>query len=262
MLSVSELYPFISALLALTMVILVTVIGERWGTRIGGLVGTIPFLLLIALIFIGLSGGPERAGDSATIVIVEMGANITFLSVYLLTLHKGMARAITLSMSVWAVISYLILVSGGFGTAGNSLLYFFMLVVNLALLRRIGISSRPMKLKYSAKELSFRGLLGGTAIGTAVFLSKVGGPVIGGIFAIFPAIFLSTMIIYSLKHDIDVPRAMGKSMTLGSLNVFSYALTASLTFPVWGIWLGTISSLSASIITSLLLLRFTRRNLR
>ncbi len=256
MLSVSELYPFISALLALTMVIMVTVIGERWGTRIGGLVGTIPSLLLIALIFIGLSSGPERAASSASIVIVEMGANITFLSVYLLTLHKGMGRAIILSMFAWAVISYMILISGGFGTAGNSLLYFVMLVVNLALLRHIGISSRPMKLKYSAKELSFRGFLGGTAIGTAVFLSKVGGPVIGGIFAIF----LSTMIIYSLKHDIDIPRAMGKSMTLGSLNVFSYALTASLTFPVWGIWLGTVSSLSASIITSLLLLRFTRRN--
>ncbi len=258
MLSVSELYPFISAVLALTMVILVTVIGERWGTRIGGLVGTIPSLLLIALIFIGLSSGPERAASSASIVIIEMGANITFLSVYLLTIHKGMVRALALSMSVWAVISYLILISGGFGTAGNSLLYFFMLVANLALLRHIRISSRPMKLRYSVKELSFRGILGGTAIGAAVFLSKVGGPVIGGIFAVFPAIFLSTMIIYSLKHDIEVPRAMGKSMTLGSLNVFSYALTASLTFPVWGIWLGSLFSLSASIITSMLLLRLTR----
>jgi hypothetical protein len=100
--------------------------------------------------------------------------------------------------------------------------------------------------------------LGGTAIGTAVFLSKVGGPVIGGIFAIFPAIFLSTMVIYSLKHEASVPRAMGKSMTLGSLNVFSYAPTASLTFPLWGVWVGTILSLCASIVTSMILLRFTR----
>lgn len=260
MLSISGLYPLISALLALTMVILVTIIGERWGTRIGGLVGTIPSLLLIALIFIGLSNGPERAAGSARIVIVEMGANITFLSVYLLTLHRGMGPALIFSMSVWAVISYLILISEGFGTAGNSLLYFFMLAVNLTLLRHIGISSQPMKLKYSAKELSFRGILGGTAIGTSVFLSKMGGPVIGGIFAIFPAIFLSTMIIYSLKHGIEVPRSMGKSMTLGSLNVFSYALTASLTFPMFGIWLGTVLSLSASVLTSLLLLKITRKN--
>ena len=262
MLSFAALYPLISAAFALCMVVLVTVIGERWGTRIGGLVGTIPSLLLIALIFIGLDNGPESAASSASIVILEMGANITFLSLYLLTIHRGIIQALIASMSVWALISYLILVTGGFGIAGNSLLYFLMLITNLALLKNIGISSTPIKIKYSLKELSFRGILGGTAIGSAVFLSKIGGPVIGGIFAVFPAIFLSTMIIYSLKHDIGVPRAMGKSMTLGSLNVFSYALTASLTFPVWGIWLGTVSSLSASIITSLLLLRFTKRNLR
>ena len=258
--SITEFYPLISALFALIMIILVTVAGERLGTRVGGLVGTIPSLLLIALIFMGLSDGPERAASSSAVVIVEMGANITFLSVYLLTLHRGILPALLCSMSVWAGISYLILITGGLGIFVNSVLYFFMLVVNLALLRHIPISSEPVKLRYSPKELSFRGILGGATIGTAVFLSKVGGPVIGGISAIFPAIFLSTMIIYSLKHEIGVPRAMGKSMTLGSLNVFSYALTASLVFPRWGVWMGTVLSLFASVGTSLFLLRLTKKD--
>jgi len=253
------LYPILSAVLTIFFVVVVTVLGERFGTRVGGLVGTIPSLLLVALLFIGLSSGVQRASGSAVIVILEMAANITFLTVFLLVLDRGLLVSMVAGLSVWALFTLGILYCGGFGLLGNIALYAVVLAADLRILEKISISSPPVRMKYTPKELLFRGLFGGVMIGLAVYLAHIGGPVIGGIFSVFPVLFISTMVIYTLKHPIDIPRSMGKSMTMGSLNVISYSAVASLSFPIVGAWAGTLLSVIASVLTAFLLLRITSR---
>lgn len=257
MLSIAVMYPFISAALALIMIILITIIGEKWGTRIGGLVGTIPSLLMVALLFISLSSGVQRASGSAVIVILEMAANITFITVFLLVLRRGLALSLVAGLTAWLFFTLGILYTGGFGLFGNILMYTAVLLIDLKILGKISISAAPVKIKYTPKELLFRGLFGGVIIGLAVYLAHIGGPVVGGIFSVFPVIFISTMVIYTLRHPVDIPRSMGKSMTMGSLNVISYSVAAALSFPMVGPWAGTIISILSSIVTAFLLLQFT-----
>ena len=253
------IYPVISAILTMILVVVVTVLGERFGTRIGGLVGTIPSLLMVALLFIALSSGTQRASDSAVIVILEMAANITFITAFLLLLNRGLAISLIGGLGVWFLFTLGILYTGGAGLAGNILLYLLVLFTDLKILGKISISARPVKIKYTPKELLLRGLFGGIMIGLAVYLAHIGGPVIGGIFSVFPVLFISTMVIYTLRHPVDIPRSMGKSMTMGSLNVISYSAAASLLFPSVGPWLGTLGALTASILTAYFLLTMTSR---
>lgn len=254
-------YSVASSLLAMAIIIIITIMGERWGTRIGGIIGTIPFLLVVGLAFISLSQNDRFAADVATVVILEMGANITLITLYLFNINRGILRALLIGVGGWGTISIGIFLTGGAGLLGNMVLYSLMLVINLKALQKIDMNSEIKKIKYTWKEILFRGFLGGITIGSAVFLSIVGGPIIGGIFSVFPVIFISTLVIYSLRHKENTIKSMGKSMTLGSLNVVSYATTAALTFPIIGMVWGTLISIIASFLSSYILIILTRKKL-
>lgn len=72
----------------------------------------------------------------------------------------------------------------------------------------------------------------------------------GGIFATFPGMFISTLIITYLSGGSDFSRAIAKSMMVsGTVNVGFYAIAIRYTYPIMGLLFGTIVALLFSCLT-------------
>ena len=55
------------------IVVAISIIAEKFGTKLGGIIGTLPSTIVIAFIFISLNRGTMFASDSASVVPAEMG---------------------------------------------------------------------------------------------------------------------------------------------------------------------------------------------
>jgi len=111
-------------------------------------------------------------------------------------------------------------------------------------------------LKYSVWQKIGRAIFAGSIITLAVFLSKTLGPFWGGIFSIFPAVFLSTLTIVYWHYDSLFLFKMWKNAPIGSVIFTLYPITAIYTFPAFGIWGGTFASYSICLLLFFALRKF------
>ena len=246
--------------LSALVVIVITLVAERYGTKIGGIIGTLPTNLAVAMVFIGVNRGASFAADAAVVVPAEMGINILFLAVFSVAAYRSLRCALPVSLAVWAVLSAgLFLLSPG--QAWLSLAIYLALMVPsflfLELWKKVP-SRSPIKVHYTWRKILFRGLLAGTVIAIAVLLSNVGAA-ISGIFSVFPAIFTSTMTIFVYEHGARFAGAMAKSMMLGSLTTVGFSVGVHYLYPELDIGLGTLAAYALSFVVVLLVSWLSRR---
>ena len=99
--------PFV---LSALVVIIVMFIAETYGSKVGGILGTLPSTIVVAFVFIGLSEGPEFAADAAAVVPAELGINILFLFVFALLAHRSTVLAFLITFSIWSLLSSLLII--------------------------------------------------------------------------------------------------------------------------------------------------------
>ena len=80
------------------------------------------------------------------------------------------------------------------------------------------------------------------AIGAAVWLSAQGQPFVAGLAAVFPAIFLTSMVALWLAQGPTVPRGAAGPMAMGGVSVAIYALVAMYSLPAWGVVFGSLAA--------------------
>lgn len=251
--------PFV---LSAAIIILITIIAERYGTKTGGILGTLPSTIIVAFIFISLNKGVYFASQSAAIVPAEMGVNLLFLFIFALLSYHSIYVAITASLTVWVLFTSLlfvlnlenIFVSIAIYTA--ALIFTFMVLEQVKKTPSIG----SVTVHYTPMKIILRGLLAGTVIAIAVFLSNVGAA-LSGIFSVFPAIFLSTMLISLREHGPNFAGGIAKSMIFGSQSVMIYAVAIYFFYPLYGVVSGSIFAFGISIIVMMILLGL-RKNIK
>jgi len=250
-------FPFI---ISAFVVILITVIAERYGTKVGGILGTIPSTIIIAFIFISLNKGVIFASKSASVVPAEMAINLIFLLVISCLAYRSLSFALVTSLSLWSILSASLYFIGVENIFISIVLYVISLVFSFTFLEKIKKieSYKKVKVNYTKKKIIFRGFFAGIIIAIAVFLSNI-DPMISGIFSIFPAIFLSTMIITYLEHGPGFTAGMAKSMIFGSQTVMSYIIAVHFLYPTLGIFIGTIYSFLISLVVAMFLLKFREK---
>ena len=102
-------------------------------------------------------------------------------------------------------------------------------------------------------------MFGGAVIAFAVLMGKIGGPILGGIFSTFPAMFLSSLVITYKVGGADFSRAIGKSLLMsGMVTVPIYALAVGCLYPRVGLGFGTILALLLSTVVAYLTYLFMR----
>lgn len=249
--------PFI---LSCLIVIIITIIAEQYGTKIGGILGTLPSTIVIAFIFIGLNEDTHFASNAAVVVPAEMGVNIIFLFVFSLLASRSSITALFAAVAVWTILSSLFLVINLNSIIVSVAIYFLIMISVFFYLEKTKKvkSKEKVSVIYTPLKLAFRGIFAGSVIALSVTLANI-SDILSGIVSVFPAIFLSTMVIFMREHGPEFTGGMGKAMILGTMSVMTYSVFIHFLYPETGIIYGTIIAYFFACIVTLCLFYFRKK---
>jgi len=206
----------------------VTIIAEKAGSKAGGIIGGLPSTMVVALLFIGWTQSTEIVVKATEIIPMIMGIDALFVVAFILFSRTGLFSAVAGSLVLWAIMSLgLVYARPSFAVSlagGLALLAASYYIVEFKL--RIK-SAGSRIISYGPGQIAFRAGLSGAIIVFAVFMTKAGGPLIGGMFAAFPAVFLATAILTYKANGSSFSGAVMKMMMVSgvlSVIVFSVAV--------------------------------------
>ena len=234
-------------------VTLSTILSERFGSKVGGLIGGLPSTSLVALLFIGLTQSADMAAASSAVVPLAQAANGAFMLVFLLLVHRGLWRAIALALLTWFLGALFLVKTVPHGLGWSVGIWIAsVMVVGLAVEKGMHLpSTGGRSIRYSLAQLLSRAGFGGAVIAFAVLMGRLGGPAYGGLFATFPALFLSTLILSHHSGGVDFCRAVAKSILFsGLITVPFYALLVRFSYPAWGLAWGTAAAMAGSAVVA------------
>lgn len=239
-----------------------TLVGERLGSRKAGLIGNLPSNILISLLFMALTKGPDYAAAATAGVPMGMAIDSIFLAVLIFALGKGLAAALGLALAAWAVVATLavaVLPPLGYAAslaafAAAALSLFFLADARLG---REKVEKKPVA--FSWKVMVLRAFFAGTIVAGAVAIAQVAPPYMTGVLATFPAVLTTTMVILVRSQGVAFARATGKILILSNVNIIVYTTCVGLLYPTVGPWLGTLLAFAASIVSIYLVGRLTQR---
>ncbi len=236
-----------------------TVAADRLGSRIGGFLSGLPSTVVVTFFFIGLVQGTGAAVRATTVFPLGFAVTGIFLLVFAAVSRRSFAAGFAAGLSVWTVLSALILVADPRSFVLSLLVFAAVTAASFLLTGKVlrPPEARPGGGRHSPLQVLARGCFGGAIIVVSVLLSRVGGPVFGGVFAGFPAVFTSTLFIGYREHGLDFARAIVRPMLLtGMITIGVYGVCVRLLYPGCGLWLGTVLSFLASLVSAALVFAF------
>jgi hypothetical protein len=227
-----------------------TLIAERYGSALGGLVGGLPAISIVSFLFIGINQGPETASQATIVFPLALSFTMSFLVVYAVLAKRGFRVAFLAALLVWAglsVVTALLNLRNLFFSVGVFLsvasFYFYMLKMKMKLTHIGGA-----EIAYSLRQVAFRVIVGGSIIAFAVLSSQLGGPELGGIASSFPAIFSLTLFFTYRSRGMGLSQALAKPLLISAgLTAFPYSLLVGYFYPILGVAIGTIAGLSCIV---------------
>mgnify|MGYP003734528443 CR=1 FL=1 len=239
---------FLSFIIGSIWVTTGTIIAERYGSKVGGFIAGLPSTILLGLFFIAWTQSTVVAAEATTVVPIVGGINCIFIVTYILLIRFSFWLAISGALSVWFVLSLLLVIfkfnSFSLSVGGYTILLICSYYFVEKILRVKSESRREVKLTF--KLMLIRGVISGLIVVLAVFLTKVGGPLLGGIFTMFPAMFLGTLLITYFSHGARFSSAVMKASIFGVISVVIYGIVARYALIPLGIWFGTALSILIS----------------
>lgn len=239
----------VAGLLAAVAATIVTVLIERCGGLVGGVLGTTPSTILPAAIGIAAATtNPDMLRAAMYTVPLAMGCDVLLLAAWRvlppwlpdnLSIATQAAVLAAASLVVWAVPAALVwlltsqwLQSVAAVQAAG--------VIALAATAGLGLASSvhlpptpPGAGRVGAPVLLARGLGAGLSIFSAV-LGAAASPALSGLLAAFPAIFLTTMVSVYLAQGRETTVGAVAPMMLGSTSVSVFAILFAETHPALG----------------------------
>ena len=233
--------------------------GLRFGSKTGGFIGGLPSTALLSFFFIGFTQSPEIAASVTTVFPIAIAISGLFLVVYAVIARWGFMLALVSSLIFWFGLSTIIVLFPWKTFILNLVIYAaVMLFAYWMLEKRLLIKSiSSNKMRQPEKHLAIRSAFGGVVVMLTVLITKIGGPVLGGIIAAFPAMFISTLTISYKAHGIEFSRAMTKPlMVTGMITVAVYAIALRYLYISTGLYTGTLLSICISTVSAYLTFRF------
>lgn len=240
---------------AVLMVVALSVLAEVVSPRFAGIVSGYPLGAAISLFFMGFDFGPQFAAASARYTSLGLIATQVFAYSYYRTslLTDGMRRGLgVLLSSIGGTIGFF---------AAAMVLRFFPANTSVAVLlpvafivyfTRLFRSVKNTKIeKRAGMDLKAMLLRSAFAAGVIVAATSIAGTVgtgWAGLFAAFPMTMLPSTAIIHFTYEPEHVRAFLKNVPKGLGCLVVYALAVSLTYPAYGIYLGTIFSYAAATV--------------
>ncbi len=239
-------------------------LGKSSGSNISGFIAGLPSTALLVFFFIGLNQSPATAAEATTVFPLSYSMTGVFLLVYAVTVKRGIFAAVFSGLLCWFTGGSII----AFINPSNYLLNFFVYIVTLPVLYTLLVKftgKKPVSgqnLPSSSNLILIRSIFGGLIITAAVLLSKICGPIFGGIFSAFPAMFISTLVIAYRTYGMDFSKVMTRPLLVtGMTTIVIYSLGVRYFYPGSGLIIGTLSALLLSSLSAFITLALIRRNI-
>jgi len=238
-----------------------TLLAERLGSKLGGLVTNLPSNILISLIFVVMVNGIPYVIDALPAVPIGMAINMIFLFVFIIALQYGLLLSTIISLLIWFGLAIAAAFLNYDNLFVNVVFYIIMSFITFIVLEKVIKipSAKKSNKKYTPLQMFIRAVFAGSIVASVVVISKFFDAYILGIFSTFPAVLLSTMVILGINQGKEFAQATGKVLVLSSTNIVVYVVAVYFTFPRFGIILGTVISFICSFLWVCLFLPVIRR---
>ncbi len=230
-----------SFIIAGSWIAFATLWAEKLGSKIGGLISNLPSNILISFIFIAIINGIPFTVESIPGIPIGMAINSLFLFVFVISLKYGIVISTVISLTSWFLLAYIAASLSFEDFVLNTVLYIFITLSTFIFLEKIAkiCSVNNTKKNYTVKQIISRAVFAGSVVASVIILAQFLPPFAVGIFATFPAVLLSTMIILVVNQSREFAQATGKILILSSSNIVIYGIGVYFTYPVLGIFMGT-----------------------
>ena len=229
---------------------LASVTAERLGSKIGGVIGGLPSTAVVAYGSIAWTQGAQRAFDATTAFPLTFSANALYLVAFAALARHGLGAAIGGALLTWLAAQALLLALPPPSIQAGIITWLAVLAVAyLALERWLHVRSQQrVAVHYSFAQLVGRAAFAGGIVALAVVMTQVGGPVWGSIFAAFPALYTSTLVLTGRSAGVAFARSLTTSLMVSSLvNVVVFVLA----FRLAVLELGLLSALAVAYLVSM-----------
>ncbi|MDA7741009.1 hypothetical protein N8930_04480, partial [Euryarchaeota archaeon] len=204
-------------------------------------------------------GNEDQLMESMAVVPLGMLLNALFLAVWVvlpskMSTQRPLVATTVASLVVWACAGVLLLlVIDQMLAAGMSNWAVGGLGLVLLIALAIRFNWEPKAAPKGSQHVRWpilvgRGSAAAIAIGCAVWLAGQGQPLLAGLAAVFPAIFLTSMVALWLAQGETVPQGAAGPMMLGGVSVAVYALIVMWSIPSYGIFIGSIIGWAGSVV--------------
>jgi len=227
-----------------------TMISERYGSRVGGLVGNLPSNIVVSFIFITLTQDVSFTVDAARAVPLGMTINNFFMLAFMIGTQRGLGTAITLSLATWFLAVFGVHAAGLPGWRAAVALFLASVVIVFLIMER-GLKLRThasRRVTYSATQVIARMVFAGAVVATSVIVAHSAGSYWAGLFSTFPAVMMSTLVILSRAQSPAFAGGVAKVLVLSSANILAFAFVAAAVYPRVGLLAGTLVAYAAAVL--------------
>jgi uncharacterized membrane protein (GlpM family) len=235
-------------------------ISEKYGSKIGGILTGIPTTVFIGLTFIAITAGDMAAHKAALIIPAMVGVSLVLVYSFTQLLKFGIEKALAIAIVIWAVVTFCVV-----NLHVSSLAINIAIGVSLMAIAKVAMKHYPHDLVGSTKVLRrtylVRVVAAGSVIAGAVVVARVAGPIWGGVFATFPATFVTTLYILSKAQGPEFVKAVARQLPLANGSTLSFAVIFYLLIIPAGLKVSVLAAIAGSLIYTFLLMRISSRKI-
>ncbi len=236
-----------------------SIIAEHMSPRVAGILVGFPTVTAISFFFFGYEINPEFASHSALYTMIGLVATQVFVYFY----YKASLRFNILLSSLIATLGYFVAIwILHFINLNKVIAVLISLISTLSFIyifKSIQNIKIKNKVKLNHKIIFVRGICGASVLLLITGIAKIVGPTWSGLFSAFPTTLFPLMLIIHLTYDTEHVHTIIKNFPVGIFCSLFYALSVSITYPIVGIYYGTIISYAISAIY-LVMFQIIKRN--
>ncbi|MEK7570399.1 MAG: hypothetical protein AAB515_03115 [Patescibacteria group bacterium] len=230
-------------------------VSEKFGSRIGGLLIGLPGSLLISILFIAWSQGTDVAVRAMPIIPASIAANNLFIVGFIYLRRWGRIIALAGGLLIWACLTLPLVASSIKSITLSVALAAIFFTCAIVYLRNFP-DRKLASITLTKTEVALRIVSTGGIVCLVVLLTKILGPLWGGMFAGFPAAFSSSLVILDRRYGIDFTSSVAKTMPHGSIGNVIFGVLFFLIVPAFGIVVGTLLAYLSALAYAFVFHRF------
>lgn len=226
-------------IVVLAVVLGLSLIADRSGPRLAGILSGYPTGSAISLFFFGLQNGATFAANSAIFQMVGLIAMQFFLLVY----YQVSKKRNVLVSSFSAIIGYFLCIGGlhlfEFNKITAVLLPLLSVLVFNYLFRLIPDVASHKKVKLTFTTALVRTTPAVLIILLITYIDNQVGPAWSGLFTAFPKTIFPLMLIVHITHGKSQAHTVLKNVPQGIVSQVAFSITVAILYPILGIYWGT-----------------------